>query len=194
MFSAPIAVGDIIGNPGIRSRNGPNDRIELSWVVSKNLVASVNGYYTQGQGPCAVRQERPQFSGAKHRPIGYPRRRRLATLAVGISPGYVNGALQNTTVTGAPETTFTSAHPRSELFPTLTANAGIVAPLPWIPVDVYVEARDTGDMKPSESNFVRNSGTDYVVPAATHSLTRLSLGTSNRSVCRWISRPKPPTC
>ncbi|MBC7542320.1 MAG: TonB-dependent receptor [Candidatus Sericytochromatia bacterium] len=178
LFSAPIVTGDIIGNPDLKPEKAQTIESELSWSINKNLIVSANGYYTQVQDQVKfVRAGANSVASnlASSSTLGMEGSLRWQWEFL---RGYLNGALQSTTSTGGQDSIFVSQDRRSELFPTAMLNTGIVAPLPWIPLDVYLEGRYIGAMKPSETNFVRNSGTDYEVPAA----FLVDLGVSSRDL------------
>lgn len=166
LFSAPIVTGDIIGNANLKPERAQTIETELSWIISKNLVASTNAYYTQVDDMVKFAR-----SGANSVASNVAN---ASTFGLEGSlrwqweflRGFLNGAVQNTTTVGGTDGIFQSQDPRSELFPSATVNAGIVAPLPWVPVDFYLEGRFVSSMRPSESNFVRNSGVDYEIPAS----------------------------
>jgi iron complex outermembrane receptor protein len=166
LFSSPIVVGDAIGNPDLKPERAQTVETELSWVVTPNLVVAASGYVTQVQDQVTFVRSGSNFQA-----------RNLATAStLGIESslrwswaplhGFVNGTLQSTSAVQQEHGIYQSQDPRSELFPSLLLNAGVVAPLPWLPLDAYVEARYTGGIKPSESNFIQNGGQDYEVPAA----------------------------
>jgi iron complex outermembrane receptor protein len=165
LFSSPIVTGDIIGNEHLKPERAQTIESELSWIISRNLVASTNAYFTQvtdmvmftRSGANAVASN---VASASTLGLEGSLRWQWEFLR-----GFVNGAVQHTTTRGGDDGIFQSLDPRSELFPTSTMNAGVVAPLPWLPVDLYLEGRFVSGMRPSESNFVRNSGIDYEVPA-----------------------------
>lgn len=165
LFSAPIALGDIIGNPDLKPERAQTLESEVAWAVNPHLIVSANGYYTQVQDQVQFVKDGANYQAknlATAQTVGVEGSLRWQ---IDFLRGYLNGALQTTNGTGTATGPFVSADPRSELFPSATANVGVVAPLPWLPIDVYVEGRYVSSMKPSSSNFIRNGGTDYEIPA-----------------------------
>ena len=165
LFSAPIVTGDIIGNSDLQPEKAQTVETETSWAISPNLIASADAYYTQVQDEVQfVHQGANSVASnvANSSTVGLEGTLRWQWAFL---HGYLNGTLQNTNATTPPDAVFVSQDPRSELFPTAMVNTGVSVPLPWIPVDAYLEGRYVGDQKPSESNFIQNGGVDYVVPA-----------------------------
>ncbi|HEY9856815.1 MAG TPA: TonB-dependent receptor [Stenomitos sp.] len=166
LFAAPIAVGDVIGNPDLKPETAQTVESELSWALSRNLLASTNVFFTQVQDMVRFTRQAANYiakNTASSATMGLEGSLRWQ---FGPIRGYCNGAFQNTAITGDSQGVYTSNDPRSELFPSLTLNTGAFAPLPVIPADLNLEARYVGSMKPSESNFYSNGGDDYEIPAS----------------------------
>ncbi len=167
LYSAPIVFGDIIGNEALKPETAQTVETELSWILSKHLLASTNAYFTQVRDQVKIMQ-----SGANYRAMNMGQ-----ASTVGIEgtlrwqfdsvKSYLNGSLQNTSlIQDHAHTTFDSQDSRSELFPAVTVNAGVNVPLPGLPAALNLETRFVGDMKASESNILRKSRTVYDIPAS----------------------------
>lgn len=168
LYSAPIVFGDIIGNEALKPETAQTVETELSWILSKHLLASTNAYFTQVKDQVKIMQ-----SGANYRAMNMGQ-----ASTVGIEgtlrwqldsvKSYLNGSLQNTSLLQehTTQTSFDSQDSRSELFPAVTVNAGVNLPLPWLPAALNLETRFVGEMKASESNILRKSRTVYDIPAS----------------------------
>lgn len=164
LFSSPISLGDIIGNPDLKPETAQTVESEVAWAITPGLVLSLTGYHTQVHDQVKFVRETSNTVArniAKATTLGLEGALRFQLEGV---KGYVNGTLQQTDTGGAANEVYTSQDLRSEMFPSGTVTTGLSAPLPGVPLDLYVEGRYTSSMKPSEANFFRNSGVDYEIP------------------------------
>jgi iron complex outermembrane receptor protein len=178
LFSSPITAGDVIGNANLKPETAQTFESELSWSVTPNLLFSTDAYTTLVRDQVQFVQRGANFVAANTGEADTIGVEGTLRYALGSFHAYANGTLQNTTQVTKSSLALVSSDPRSELFPSVMANVGAGDRLFRLPVRWNLELRYVGDMKPSNSNFVRNSG-DYTIPAnATVDLTLTSVGLS----------------
>ncbi|MBM3271023.1 MAG: TonB-dependent receptor [Candidatus Sericytochromatia bacterium] len=167
LYSAPIQIGDLEGNPQLRPETAQTVETELLWEASEHLVLSVDAYWTRVKDLTQIQQALTNYRPVNVGEATTTGVEGAARWQVGAVRGYVNGTLQDTRILSAAATGGTAKVTGSELFPAVLANVGALAPAPGLPADLHLEIRYIGDMLPSSSNLSR-APEPYRVPAAVY--------------------------
>ncbi|MDB5101575.1 MAG: TonB-dependent receptor [Cyanobacteria bacterium RYN_339] len=163
LFGKPLVFGDILGNPDLKPEQAQTVEAALLWAPLRQLDLVANAYYShvtdkigfvaQGGNSRAVNQSQLDSVGLEGE----------AKWRWRFLHGSVNTSVQ-TTASLDQDTAGASVPGRPEAYPTYMLNAGVGAPLGFVPLGAYLESRLVGAVPATQGNFATNGLVDYALP------------------------------